>query len=109
MAQRTTVTYVDDLDGSEIKEGKGGPVVFGFDGAEYVVDLSDKNRKDLEKVLTPYLNVATPHRGARRATKKTTSSGDAAKVRAWAKDNGYDVPERGRIPRDLKEAYQNAR
>jgi hypothetical protein len=110
MAQQTIVTYVDDLDGSEIKDGKGGPLVFGFDGAEYVIDLSDKNRKEFEKVLTPYLNAASPHRPNRRRTSRKASNGsNAAEVRVWAKKHGYDIPDRGRIPADIRQAYEDAR
>ena len=109
MAQRTTVTYVDDMTGEEIKDGKGGPVEFGFDGATFTVDLTDKNRKDLEKALTPYLQVATPVRkSSARTTRRGSGSGDAAKVRAWAKENGHPVPERGRIPAGIREAYAAA-
>lgn len=108
MAQKVQTTYVDDLDGTEIAEGKGGEVHFGFDGANFVIDLTDKNKKELEKVLTPYLNAARPDRGTPRRVKKAATSGEAAKIRAWAKDNGMDVPERGRVSAEVRQAYKAA-
>ena len=110
MAQKVQTTYVDDLDGTEIAEGKGGEVHFGFEGANFVIDLTDKNKLELEKVLTPYLNAARPDRGRGRIGKKAaaTSGPPAADIRAWAKDNGFGVPERGRIPAEIREAYKAA-
>lgn len=109
MAKRVLTTYVDDLDGSEIKAGKGGEVVFGFDGADFVIDLSVKNKRALEKALSPFLDKARPYRGPKRTAKKPSGSGDAAKIRAWAKQNGYDVPDRGRVSAEVRAAYQAAR
>lgn len=99
MAKRVLTTYVDDLDGSEIKAGKGGEVIFGFDGADFVIDLSAKNKRALEKALLPFLDKARPYRGPKRT----------AKIRAWAKQNGYDVPHRGRVSAEVRAAYQAAR
>lgn len=110
MAEKVHITYVDDLDGTEIKDGKGGEVIFGFDGASYAIDLTDKNRKELEKALLPFLDKARPYKDSKRAPKKSSASGagDAAKIRAWARDNGFDVPERGRVSAEVRAAYQAA-
>ncbi len=40
MAQRTTVTFIDDLTGDEIA-GDGGTVQFGFDGNGTAAGLVD--------------------------------------------------------------------
>jgi hypothetical protein len=33
---------------------------------------------------------------------------DTAKIRAWAKEQGYDVNDRGRVPGNIREAYEKA-
>lgn len=100
--------YVDDLDGSEIKPDQdGGPVDFAFDGKAYTIDLSAKNRAAMQKVLQPYIDKARRVTKGRRNTTVTLTN--AAAVRAWAKEQGMDIPDRGRIPSDVRDAYVNAK
>jgi hypothetical protein len=47
-----------------------------------------------------------PAKATRRAS--TGGSSDTAAVRAWAREQGISVPERGRLGRDLIERYQQA-
>ena len=57
MAQKTTVRFVDDLDGSEAV----GTVTFALDNRSYEIDLSDENTDKLHEALTPSSNtVARP-------------------------------------------------
>ncbi|MGW3287537.1 histone-like nucleoid-structuring protein Lsr2 [Streptomyces sp. NPDC001002] len=110
MAQQTIIQLLDDLDGSEASE----TVVFGLDGKTYEIDLNEKNAAKLRKALEPYVDKGrklSQTRGSRRggATQAATSSGDTALIRAWAKENGYEVNDRGRVPADIKEAYANAK
>jgi hypothetical protein len=110
VAQRTVITLIDDLDGTEIAEGKGETVTFALDGKDYAIDLTNKNASALRKALAPYLDVASRVTGRPRAIgnfKKDTGPA-ASEVRAWAKDNGHDLPERGRIPGAVREAYTTA-
>ena len=106
MAQRVTVVLEDDLDGGPADE----TVRFGFGGAEYEIDLSKKNAAAFRKKITPFLEHARkagrgPARGAARTTaSRQLSSG----IRAWAKDQGITVSERGRIPASVVEQYQAA-
>ena len=104
MAVRTVTILEDDLDGKE--DATVETVTFSFEGASYEIDLSKKNRDAFEKALTPYLNAA------RKAPKATTarrspakSSEDLDAIRAWAKDNGHEVADRGRIAQSVKDAY----
>ncbi len=104
MAQRVTVALEDDLDGSPADE----TVRFGFDGAEYEIDLSNKNASAFRKQLTPFIEHARkagrgqPRRSARAAASHQRS-GD---IRAWAKDHGIAVSARGRIPARVVKQYQ---
>ena len=110
MAQRTVTVLSDDLDGTESDDIQ--TVRFGLDGATYEIDLSPKNREALEQALSPYLDVARRAGGrAASAPKKSAGRRDAAQtsaIREWARKNGYTVSERGRIPREVEEAYSAA-
>jgi hypothetical protein len=106
MAQRVTVTLEDDLDGGPAEE----TVRFGVGGAEYEIDLSTTNAAAFRKRLAPFIRHARKagramvHRPARTAASRQRS-GD---IRAWAKDQGIAVSERGRIPASVVEQYQAA-
>ncbi|WP_274916821.1 histone-like nucleoid-structuring protein Lsr2 [Streptomyces sp. WZ-12] len=109
MAQKVQVLLVDDLDGGEAHE----TVVFALDGKSYEIDLSDANAEKLRKSLANFVKAsrktggrATPGRGKARAA--SNGSPDTAKIRAWAKENGYSINERGRVPADIREAYEAA-
>ncbi|MFG2377622.1 Lsr2 family protein [Streptomyces sp. NPDC048504] len=109
MAQQTIIQLLDDLDGSEASE----TIVFGLDGRTYEIDLNEKNATKLRKALAPYtdkgrkLNQARG--GKRGGAGRAADSGDTAQIRAWAKENGYDVNDRGRVPAEIKEAYAKAK
>lgn len=101
MAQRVQIILEDDLDGGNADE----TVKFGLDGAEYEIDLSKKNAAALRKALAPYTASARKASGRRRRGSATKGASDAATIREWASDNGYEVSSRGRIPAELREAY----
>lgn len=113
------MVYLDDLDGSEIQDGDGGPVFIGLDDKRYQLDLSSKSRARLEKALAPFLDKATevedappaPTRG-RPAGKKTQLPGKGADylaaVRKWARANGHEVSDKGRIAASVQAAYETA-
>ena len=105
MAQKVHIVLVDDLDQSDAEE----TVAFGLDGKEYAIDLNKKNARSLRDALAPYVAHARPvsSRSSRRASK--TGNGPAAsEIRAWARENGFDVPERGRVAAEVREAYAAA-
>lgn len=104
MAQKVVTTLIDDLDGTESKDIE--TVTFGLHGATYEIDLKRSNVKALEKALTPYLNAA--RKAGKPATRTVKVRSNAKALRAWAKANGYDVPDRGRIPKDVEEAFRKA-
>jgi hypothetical protein len=106
MAQRVTVTLEDDLDGRPADE----TVRFGFGGADYEIDLSTKNATAFRKKLAPFIEHARkPGRGqVRRPARTPARRHRSADVRAWAKDHGIAVSERGRIPASVVGQYQAA-
>ena len=103
MAQRIQTLLIDDLDGGEA----AGTVRFGLDGAEYEIDLSAAHSDELRKELQQYLAHARRTGGAARAA-RTRRAIAAVKVREWAKEQGIDVKDRGRVPANVVEQYQTA-
>lgn len=107
MAQKITVLLTDDMDGSEASQ----TVQFGLDGKSFEIDLSDGNAEALRKILAPYLEAGRRQKsgGGRPALRTAASrSEDTAKIREWAEKNGFDINARGRIPRNILDAYNQA-
>ena len=107
MAQRIQTLLIDDLDGGEA----AGTVRFGLDGTEYEIDLSaahsDELRQALERYIAHARRAGGMYRGAARS-RRTSAAVDTAKVREWAKGQGIEVKDRGRIPADVLEQYKTA-
>jgi hypothetical protein len=100
MAKQTTVTLIDDLDGGTAAES----VLFALDGTSYEIDLSAKNAKALRSALAVYVAAARKTSGGVKR-KAGRSASDADQIRAWAKENGHAVSERGRISAELRNLY----
>jgi hypothetical protein len=110
MATQTTVTLVDDLDGSNADE----QVEFVLDGKSYAIDLSASNSKKLREAFAPYISAARRAGGRRRSaaapsaavrpTPRTDREQNQA-IREWARKRGMKVSDRGRIPAEVLEAY----
>jgi hypothetical protein len=116
MAQHVDVRYVDDLDGTEASS----TVSFALDGRSYEIDLSEDNAAKLRDSLAAFVAAARRSGGSGRRgrTPRATPEKDeqptrsnrehTAAIRTWARENGHDVSERGRIPKAVVEAYQAA-
>jgi hypothetical protein len=119
MAQRVLLVNYDDFDGSE----GANPVLFGLDGVEYLVDLNAEHEQQLRDFLQAFINVGRKptkeqRRGALKSTTKSSGgsgekSSKASKqenelVRAWARENGYEISDRGRISEEIREAYKKS-
>jgi hypothetical protein len=106
MAQRVNVILVDDLDGSDAAE----TVTFGLDGVDYEIDLNEKHAGELRDSLALYVGHGRRTRGRRRTGSSRAGAGGpaASEIRAWAKENGHDVPERGRVSAEIRAAYAAA-
>ena len=115
MAKKVITVLLDDLDGGDADR----TVEFGLDGVNYTIDLSEKNAGKLRKVLDPYLEKAVrvgrgtvAGRVASRhaAAQPSRSNRDQSQaIREWAKKNGHDVSDRGRIPVGVVEAFHATR
>ena len=106
MAQKVHIPLEDDLDGGDATE----TVSFGLDGRSYEIDLNDKNAAKLRDALAPYVAAGRRSGGSRAtAAKRRTQMGTSAReIRDWARSNGHKVPDRGRIPSDVREAFEAA-
>ena len=107
VAQRVIVTLEDDLDGGPADE----TLRFAFGGAEYEIDLTAKNAKAFRKALAPFIEHARKagRSQSRRPSRPAASRQRSGDIRAWAKDHGIAVSERGRIPASVMEQYQAAK
>jgi nucleoid-associated protein Lsr2 len=107
MAQKVHIVLEDDLDGSDATQ----TVTFGLDGTSYEIDLNDKNAAALRDAMATYVGHARKVTGARRGRRSSaaTASGHSAKeIRDWARTSGHNVPARGRIPADVRDAFEAA-
>jgi hypothetical protein len=107
MAKQLKVTIVDDLTGTEIAEGiEPEKRNLTWKGKHYELDLTPDSAKKVDAALEKILaNVPASSGKAAKGTKRT-STGDAAKIRAWAKEQGIQINDRGRINSEVVEAYK---
>ncbi len=110
MAQKVTVSLIDDLDGDRADE----TVEFGLDGKSYEIDLSDANAEKLRDALASYVAAARRPGGRRRsggnapaavARRPSIDREQNQAIRDWARKRGMKVSDRGRIPADVLDAY----
>jgi hypothetical protein len=117
MATKTTTKLVDDLDGSSTASRT---VPFSIEGTRYEIDLTEKHADQLRKALDPFVEKArrlgrgksasatTSRRatsGRKRSPRKKANNDE---IRAWARKNGVEVADRGRIPNSVMEQYNAA-
>lgn len=111
MAQKIQTLFIDDIDGSDAE----GTIRFGLDGTEYEIDLNAQHAEELRTALAKYVDAARratgsgPRRPARRA-RRGASAGDTSPtaVREWAKSQGIEVKDRGRVPAELVVKFKAA-
>jgi hypothetical protein len=113
MAERIVRQLIDDLDGSEIPENGGERVEFSVRGVTYQIDLSTANAAKLDKALKPFVAGAMKVRSGRAQRGKTINGGSASReqlaaIREWARNNGHQVSDRGRIKAEVVKAFEAA-
>jgi hypothetical protein len=125
MAQKVQVILVDDVDGGEADE----TVSFALDGVSYEIDVSESNAQALRDALAPWLGHArrvggrsgggggrarSGGSGAAKASGRSsggsngTARADLSAIRQWARENGFQVSDRGRVSSEVMTAYENA-
>ncbi len=110
MAKQIIHKLVDDLDGGDADE----TVKFSLDGVQYEIDLSTKNATKLRELFAPYVaagtrvgrgGVVVGGRAARGRGSATADREQNRAIRAWAKKEGKDISDRGRIPQEIVDEY----
>ena len=108
MARKIQTLFIDDLDGGEADS----TVRFGLDGADYEIDLSTEHARALRDALERYVTAARRAGGARRPTRSGTKAPAAGlnstEVREWAKAQGLEIRDRGRVPAEVVTRFRAA-
>lgn len=102
MAQKVRVTQVSDISGEEAAE----TVRFALDGTEYEIDLAAAEAAQMRASVRPFTEHARKKgRTSRRGSRRSPSRGDLPDIREYARNRGYDISERGRVPQRIIEEY----
>ena len=109
MAQKIQTLFIDDLDGSTAE----GTDRFGLDGTEYEIDLNAEHAQQLRDALSAYVRAGRRVSGgsgrlARGGRRGPANGLDTTEVRQWAKAQGIEVKDRGRVPADLVVKFKAA-
>lgn len=104
----TTITYFDDITGEKLNDTDIVVRRFAINNTAYIIDLSEESAREFDETLAPYIqaarvDTAQTQRGRRNRTHASNTNWKA--IRAWAKDNGIAVSERGRVASDIVDAY----
>jgi len=109
MAIKTVL--VDDLDGSPLPAGASS-TTFSLNGTAYEIDLGPDNVEKLKDALEPFIRagrrIGTPTRGRAQRGSSRSSGNDLSRVREWAREQGMQISERGRVPAHILDAYNAA-
>ena len=120
MAQKVNVLTVCDVHDDEVEAVE--TISFALDGTAYELDTCEQHGAELRDAFAPYVGSArkagrasgasAPRRAA-RGSSRPSSSGSADRervqaIREWARENGFEVSERGRLSAAVQEAYDAA-
>lgn len=113
MAKQQITQLIDDLDGQTLEDGV--TIHFSLEGHTYEIDLSETNADKLREAFRPFVEAGRPIgssagtiRSSRSRSGKTKNDLDLGAVRTWARENGYEVSDRGRVPAAVLDAYHTA-
>jgi nucleoid-associated protein Lsr2 len=112
VAQKIQTLFIDDIDGGAAE----GTVRFALDGTEYEIDLNAEHTEELRSALGKYVSHARKvgsgarrvGRAAGRVSRGAGPAQNTTEIRNWAREQGYDIKDRGRVPGDLVAKYQAA-
>ena len=110
VAQKIQTLFIDDIDGSAAE----GTVRFALDGTDYEIDLNAQHAAALRKAMAKYVEAArrssgsVARRPARSGRRASASGLNTTEVREWAKAQGIEVKDRGRVPAELVVRFRAA-
>lgn len=111
MAQKVSVRIVSDLSGTVLEEEQAETVTYTVDGVTYEMDLSREEAEGFRKQFEQFISISRRVSGRRRTSspaKRKDTAWENKQIRAWAADNGFEVPARGRIPNEVLTKYHEA-
>ncbi len=115
MAQKVEVVLTCDLDTEPTPAIE--TVAFGYGGQTYEFELCKAHLDEFQETMQRYAASARPASGRRgaggrartpRAPRSVATAAELVALRDWARANGYEVNERGRIPAHVRQAYEAA-
>ncbi|PPF91344.1 hypothetical protein C5C03_00545 [Clavibacter michiganensis] len=110
MAENREIRVFDDIDGSLLDDLRPGETLeFGIDGARYEIDLSIAHATALRLTLEPYVDAGRRTRADRSTNAPAVARAESHEritARAWLRENGYSVGERGRLAGVLLHVYR---
>jgi hypothetical protein len=104
MAKRTSIVFIDDLDGSEAE----ATVHFCLDGTYYEIDLNAAHARELRDTLARYRAAGRRADPARNVRRTAVTRVNSSEIRNWARENGIEVASRGRLAADVAARYRAA-
>ncbi len=110
MAQRVQTLFVSDLSGEELGGG-GETVTFSYRGVDYEIDVSPEEGAEFDQAMAKYIQHGRRVGGRRQIRAGKTpgqGKGELDAIRSWARENGHQVSDRGRISKRVREAYTAA-
>jgi hypothetical protein len=121
VARITQVVVTCDLEEGEVSASES--VSFSYGGKTYTLDLCDKHLDEVKTTLDGYANAGHSAGRGSRSRRRATPAGrvtraarpaaaprgeSQAEIREWARAQGYAVGDRGRIPGEVRAAYEAA-
>jgi Lsr2 len=108
VAQKVSVTFACDYDSREIPAGEHLTRSFSLDGRDYEIDLCVRHSEKFDDALKRFALKArrATTRVARPKRRTMAHRKRSADIRSWAKRNGMEVNDRGRIPSQVIAKYE---
>ncbi|MGY9067006.1 histone-like nucleoid-structuring protein Lsr2 [Streptomyces sp. CAS3] len=110
MVQKIVTIYTDDL--TDMESDEVSTHRFSLNGVQYEIDLTPDSYDKLDAVLRPFIEKGRKIKRTKNTERtrqgQTTGGTSAEEVRAWARENGYEVNTRGRVPREIHDAFEAA-
>ena len=126
MASKSVMMRVCDLHHRESTPSVK-TVRFTWEGTRHQLDLCSEHVGEVESTVNAWVRATSPSTGSRRQPRKaaaargrtakrstakrassSAASNPSRELRTWAKANGFNVSDRGRIPTDVRTAYEAA-
>jgi hypothetical protein len=111
MARHVVERTICDMHADEDVEATTGRDVT-VNGTQTHLDLCDQDAQKFDTEMNAWVNAGQRMRSPRAATGRPSRSKDdrdkPQTIRDWARKNGFEVSDRGRVPGPVIEAYRAA-